>query len=325
MKRRSISIQLMGGFGNQVFQLSQALSLLKAETSIFVYQKDVNTEIDLVIDNLSREGIEIHRMKKLRQPFALFGDRCVGLLLASELGNRRVWFPILTKSALKIFAFFIFRTTLPINGIYIAKDLGSCKIEKKSESNLLIGYFQTFLTTSDKPVFDLVRRSTSKPNSQQINAQSQNLINGRLVVHIRLGDYLKESEFGVLGVNFYRQALEFFKEENVKSVMIFSDDISLARKIYEESIESKINEVFGFEVEIAWIQSVNGSTLDTFNLMRTGSHFVIGNSSFSWWAARLSEHSHAMVVAPKPWFRGIKSPANLYPPEWITLDSYFER
>ena len=47
MKRKTLSIQLMGGFGNQVFQLSQALELLGKNETAFLYQRYPNPDIEI--------------------------------------------------------------------------------------------------------------------------------------------------------------------------------------------------------------------------------------------------------------------------------------
>ena len=41
--------------------------------------------------------------------------------------------------------------------------------------------------------------------------------------------------------------------------------------------------------------------LDDFHLLRQCAHFVIANSSFSWWAAWLGADTDAIVYAPAPW------------------------
>jgi hypothetical protein len=56
--------------------------------------------------------------------------------------------------------------------------------------------------------------------------------------------------------------------------------------------------------------------------MRLGSGYVIANSSFSWWAARISKFEKNLVVAPKPWFVGIDEELSLIPSDWKRLEGY---
>jgi hypothetical protein len=57
--------------------------------------------------------------------------------------------------------------------------------------------------------------------------------------------------------------------------------------------------------------------IEVLHLMSIGSSYVIANSTFSWWAAKLS--NSRQVIAPEPWFVGAKEPSQLIPDEWLRL------
>lgn len=48
-------------------------------------------------------------------------------------------------------------------------------------------------------------------------------------------------------------------------------------------------------------------------------HFVIANSSFSWWGAWLSRHGGKIVVAPRRWFGDGSDEGDIVPPGWVRL------
>jgi hypothetical protein len=63
----------------------------------------------------------------------------------------------------------------------------------------------------------------------------------------------------------------------------------------------------------------NESDINTFVLMQQFHHFIIANSTFSWWGAWLANSKN--VVAPSKWF-GPKGPQNyddIYEKSWVRL------
>ena len=52
-------------------------------------------------------------------------------------------------------------------------------------------------------------------------------------------------------------------------------------------------------------------------LMSACKHFVLSNSSFSWWAQYLSNEKKKIVVAPDIWYKtGKNAKADLYQDDW---------
>jgi superfamily I DNA and/or RNA helicase len=54
-------------------------------------------------------------------------------------------------------------------------------------------------------------------------------------------------------------------------------------------------------------------------LMIACKHFIIPNSTFSWWAAWLSRNENKIVVVPKKWFNNDINTDDLIPAAWIRL------
>ncbi len=127
-----------------------------------------------------------------------------------------------------------------------------------------------------------------------------------VAMHIRRDDYLILShKYYNLQQEYYDRAVQMM--ENVLNdfyIFVFSDDMDWCRENikYENSIY----------VDIEPCQA--------FDLMRLCKHHIIANSTFSWWAAALSE---GIVVAPKKWFnikdKQDKVSTTLNLPEWITI------
>lgn len=128
------------------------------------------------------------------------------------------------------------------------------------------------------------------------------------VINVRRGDYLIYPNYHpVVSPEYIFKALHLVPS---KKYLIASDDIpwckehlNLHNAIYLE----------GWQVhEQLWIMSMCH-------------HFIISNSSFSWWAAYLSRHPWKTVIAPETWFgpEGPSSWEDMYCKDWTILPSYF--
>jgi hypothetical protein len=135
-----------------------------------------------------------------------------------------------------------------------------------------------------------------------------------IVIHMRFGDYRLENSFGLLTPKYYQESVrELWESGLYKTLWVFSDEIDEARK-YLQGVD--IN-------EIRYISDVANSSAQTLEAMRLGKGYVIGNSSFSWWAARLSRNQNAKVIAPTPWFIGQNEPIELIPPNWVRRTGHY--
>lgn len=132
------------------------------------------------------------------------------------------------------------------------------------------------------------------------------MFEGICAIHVRRGDYLKFADYHpTQTMEYYKNAMESIPCERF---LIFSDDIEWCKENFKDK---------------NCIVSDAASPSVDFNCMRLCSHFIIANSSFSWWAAWLSINENKVVVAPKNWF-GIKlsethPTTDLILPNWIIL------
>ncbi|MEI8390618.1 MAG: alpha-1,2-fucosyltransferase [bacterium] len=133
-------------------------------------------------------------------------------------------------------------------------------------------------------------------------------------IHIRRGDYVSTLKarlvHGTCSLNYYKKAMSFIirKIEN-PHFYIFSDDTDWVKKNF------KIND----KMTIVDNNNDSSGCLDLM-LMSNCQHFIIANSSFSWWASWLGKNPRKLIFAPKRWFGILSnvSSKDLYVKEWIT-------
>jgi len=101
-------------------------------------------------------------------------------------------------------------------------------------------------------------------------------------------------EFGNrLSVNYYKNAFNFISKRKKKvKFYIFSDDIKYA-KFFFKNVNQKL-----FFIEISE-KSNEKKTLIEFNLMLNCKHSIIGDSTFSWWAAWIRYDKKKIIICPK--------------------------
>ena len=134
-------------------------------------------------------------------------------------------------------------------------------------------------------------------------------------MHVRRGDYVNNPKtfqyHGVCSIAYYKRA-EKIIAENVRNphFFIFSDDTQWCVS----------NMVFDHDVTIVPTVSSGGKADYHLHLMTLCKHYIIANSSFSWWAAWLSPNKEKIVIAPKKWFRDeAKSTKDLIPERWLRV------
>ncbi|MDD9937601.1 MAG: alpha-1,2-fucosyltransferase [Myxococcales bacterium] len=128
-------------------------------------------------------------------------------------------------------------------------------------------------------------------------------------VHVRRGDYAG-SIFRMLPVEYYHHAAAHMAGYVSAPVFyLFSNDPEWAR----DSLKLPGETVLAAEHS-------GGSFIEDFYLMRAARHFIIANSTFSWWPAWLGDHPDKITVAPARWFkREDWSAPELVEPGWHLL------
>lgn len=200
------------------------------------------------------------------------------------------------------------------SGVFYCRDIYGytpyCGINKKEK--FVKGFFQSAEYLPEIKI-NLQKELKIKTPPSARNAEMIEKIKkcNSVCLHIRRGDYLNEEwkNLQVCDYKYYVKAITKIceKVENPKFFVFSntSDDIRWIKENYN----------FG-DINIEYVE-LNNPDYEEIRLMYTCKHFVLSNSTFSWWAQYLSENENKCVVAPFVWNRNKKDVD-----EAIYLDSW---
>ncbi|WP_455629502.1 alpha-1,2-fucosyltransferase [Parabacteroides sp.] len=128
-------------------------------------------------------------------------------------------------------------------------------------------------------------------------------------VHIRRGDYVSLGLI-VCSIRYYEYCIrEMMKMTEASVFYIFSDDIPWVR----ENLHVDANIVF---------VDNNNPAPEDLRLLYSCNHFILSNSTFSWWGAYLGRAKEKIVMVPKHWnVNDLTIVSRLILPEWIAMDN----
>jgi len=137
--------------------------------------------------------------------------------------------------------------------------------------------------------------------NEYINTQPKNLSS----LHVRRTDYIN-ANWHIRSMDYYNRALELLPQDH--NVLVVSDDITWCKN----------QPVFSSNRFIFYTSNNPGIDMAVISLCK---NHIMSNSSFSWWAAWLSQSPNKIVVSPKPWIT--KYPdfyKDLVLPSWHEID-----
>lgn len=204
---------------------------------------------------------------------------------------------------------------------YIDADMSKARIKYLSGTFLSAKYFQG----CESEIRAMFRISTP-PNRANVEMRDKILnVCESVCLHIRMGDYQLEKyrRFQICTEDYYKRAiyemLEVLernsnKKSNFPTFFIFTENHDVVKKWNLE------NEC-GDRASICYVD-LDNPDYEELRLMYLCKHFILSNSTFSWWAQYLSNNEDKIVIAPNKWLNGEDSnPIDLYEDNWICIDT----
>ncbi|WP_288882413.1 alpha-1,2-fucosyltransferase [Pedobacter panaciterrae] len=268
-----VIVNLMGGLGNQMFQYSFGRFL------------SYSTRTDLILNTNTYATGQSSRNYDL-DIFKLSSHN----LVTEELANY-----LLKQSGLPVLnieeRFFHYDDML-------IKTLKTNLLDLKSEPKLNIsisGYWQSYR------YFDEIHSILEDDFSfQNCLAGKWEIMADRIkncesvMINVRRGDYLQKLDYhGVVSVDYIEKAIRLIRSKlKHPTFYVFSDDMEwcMNHLTFDEDIIFVGEEYYDQKYQY-YLQ-----------LMASCKHFIISNSTFSWWAAWLSKNVEKIVIAPDIWF-----------------------
>ena len=280
-----ITCNLMGGLGNQLFQIFATISYGIKSTKQFKF--------------LDIDYIRCDSSTTLRYTF---------------------WKSFLTK--LKPFLINDFPHVKTIREKEFSFNELSVYEMVNNNDIVIYGYFQSYKYFENfySTICKIIGLNDMKNDlTQKMNLTNEYLENS-ISMHFRIGDYKKIQEFHPLATyDYYERSINYIKNINSDkkyNVMYFCEDIDL------NDVLNTVNKLQHQFLEYTFIRGDNSlADWEQMLLMSLCHHNIIANSSFSWWGAYFNSWTDKIVCYPSVWFgKDAKNDTkDLCPIEWIKI------
>jgi hypothetical protein len=270
-----VRVLLKGGLGNQLFQFCYLHFLYNSTQKKVGMIKDPNSRVDRPF-NLERL---LHSCNHVESAVRVT-RKSHFLTLKTKLANVRFIKGLIYRyQELKV---------VHEKHEYIFSE----KIPKNRNKSVFVGYFQHWSYVES--VWEIIGPEILASLNKQIILKYS--LNDYLVVHVRRGDFILQSEqLGTLKSLYYDKALQLVLTTlNLPRISLFviTDDPQEAKQIFKENSDVRI---------------IGPTELDEWgclSLMSGAKAVITANSTLSWWGGYLSFKNGGTTVIPYPWFAG---------------------
>lgn len=312
-----INLKISGRAGNQFFQYAMVKSYMdekKIKEKIYVsfehlekHKTDNKTFIN-VLKNFNIEKFETIE-KVIMTPKQKILDYIYKIIYKVIRINAKIRKRSLQK---KDYDFLkkMLQKKLNNNGLYYYIPGMTEFYESKNKNIIFYGSFEDnkfYIKNKEKIIQMYIPKKEKRKENQRLYDVIEN--SESVCVTIRRGDFLN-SQFVD---NYYICKPEYFEKAIDKmntliknpQYIVFSDDVEWCKK----NMKFPKNTLYETKENPIW---------EKIRLMYSCKHFIISNSTFSWWAQYLSRNKEKKVIAPKKW-NNFEYTDLIYDKSWILL------
>ncbi len=285
-----IKLNIMGGLGNQMFQYAyaRALSQKLNDSELHIYPYAIEL-FNLVTPSkaLKPSNSLLHFKLNPNVKFMSGINAKVFSIISFLHYSYDHFFSNPTQSKFK---------KRSEKGLYIETTKDAYEYYLYSSNNphikRIIGYFcnEMYIDEIREILVDEFKVKT-KPTAENAKMIEELSSCNSVCVHIRRGDYLlpQNSFLNVVNEQYYKKAMKYICEHTTDPVFyIFSNtskDLEWVKTNYH------------FDYPVIYVDLSNPD-YEELRLMYSCKHFILCNSSFSWWGAFLSESKDKIIVSP---------------------------
>ena len=313
-----IQLKISGRAGNQFFQYATVYSYIKKNNikdKLLISFQELDkrkTDSKTFIDAL--QFFKVEEYETIKKVHMTYYQKMLDFLYKISVKIVRILKKIrkgrMTSKDYKIIEK-IWHKKLNKNGLYYYMPTNKKFYESKNSNIVFYGSFESvdFFEKNKKEVYDLF---TPKERKQEKNKKLYNIINNTnsICVTIRRGDFLSEKykkNFYICTPRYFENAInEINKIIDKPQYIIFSDDIQWCKN----NMNFPKNTLY---------EDGNDPVWEKLRLMYSCKHFIISNSTFSWWAQYLSRNEDKIVFAPKVW-NNFEYAEPIYDKKWKIIE-----
>lgn len=301
-----IAVSLVGRIGNQLFIYAAAEAIRQKRgrnEKIVFYDQAIldkgwkDSLVDYDLENV--EYVHSNKERPLISKIQSFiQSRFFRLVGAKNNVQKRSWYEHKMQSVFNTFGIVVCS-----NG-YIPYKTPS------TQCVLMKGYFQSEKFFSEIAPYIRNKYTYRIPILREKDYVQQLEKRNSVCISIKVEHNAGDILFDVCGKEYYTQAITYITKK-VENPLFFicSDNVQYVLEHYIDA--DKFDYI---------CQEKGLPVSDALTIMGACKHYIIGNTSFGWWAQFLSSNPNKIVVAPNRWFRDENMPVDIYDTNWHLMD-----